>query len=75
MKRKRRDSMELTPSETGFWHRKATLGVGFLKKIKFLEAEASVDQWLRGRFSRCAIRVAGLIIAIGDGKNLWERKD
>jgi hypothetical protein len=36
------DSIELTPSETGFWHRTETiveLGVGFPRKRKFLEEE------------------------------------
>lgn len=71
------DSIELTPSEKGFWHRTATiveLGEGFPRKRNFLEAqwsEASVDRWWKGRFSGGTIRVAGLITAIDGSRMLF----
>ncbi|CAG7901818.1 unnamed protein product [Brassica rapa] len=68
--------MELTPSETCFWHRTATIGVGFLRKRNFLEAEASVFEIMnKVSFQRCtSTRLCGLIITIDDGKNLWGKK-
>jgi len=74
------DSIELTPSETGFWHRTETiveLGVGFPRKRKFLEEEwneASIDRRWKGRFSGGAKRVAGLITAIDDLDSMQTKK-
>lgn len=65
--------VELPPSEKGFWHRTATiveLGMGFLRKRRFLEGEGSDERWLKGRFSGGEIRVAGLITAIDDGERI-----